>query len=218
MDGVVDFGLRIVLPPHDSHPLPAFDPRAGKNLAQWSTAIAGLAYEAEALVQDSLDLAGADIRISHAFVADEQSRESTGHHDQQGFLESRIVCREVGQVGEMLPIAIDKEGIIAGRPGTLSRRLEASLIHRGWYVRLSGGHTEFRKHDLGKFSPALRHCLPSGTAMQYEREVAQKQVRGQGGDETNRRIITIRSTSSMPLGGVRISQSAVHRRGGAKKT
>ena len=120
------------LPADGADALACLQAAIGKDVGQRLRTVSRLRRQREGLVEDALVRSVADLGITPAFIADEKLRLPTGNDDQQRLLEARVVAREIGDVGRMLAVAIDDEGVEAGfalrapaAPRCAPRRLRA---------------------------------------------------------------------------------------------
>ena len=129
----------------------------GEDVGQRRRAVARLPGQAEGLVEHALIGAADDLGIAPALIADQQLRYLSGQQDQQRFLETRVVSREIGDVGRMLAVAIDDEAIeavgAAARQQSFDARLVGGQRNPGHHGRLA----EFGQRDLFQRNGCDRH-------------------------------------------------------------
>ena len=106
---------------------PDFRPHSARMSVSAGERSRGCPGRREGLVEHALVGAGDELGIAPAFIADQQLRLAAGQDDEQRFLEARIVAGEIGDVGRMLAVAIDDEGVEAGCAAR-EQRLDARLV------------------------------------------------------------------------------------------
>jgi hypothetical protein len=138
VDGMGAVGMlpvRKVLPADASDPCPPADSFIGEDVAEEATVAPGLIQQREGLETLAAQLARrverTDGQVSLALIAHDQQRIAPMSDDQHGFFEARVKAGEPGQIGEVLPVAVDNQVRPLQPVHRRTDRLDSGLELRG---------------------------------------------------------------------------------------
>ena len=124
-----------VLPAHAADAGAAADAAVAQDRAQRARRVARLAHKAELLEQLDLEAERRIGQVPHALVTDDQTCPAIGAQEQQGFLEPRVQAGEVGQVGAVFTVAVDREHVELRPADAVRGMLEPGLQYCGGQLR-----------------------------------------------------------------------------------
>ena len=151
------------LPAGDPDACPRTDALRGQDLGQRPRAVAGLAGQAEVLVELHPHGQRGIPRQPLALVADEDERVLVTRHaqDEDRLLEARIEAGQVAQVGAVLAIGVDEEAVVASVGGARPRPIRARGVQLVRQERHGAGHAEVGQLD--GLQARRRHGQSSGS-------------------------------------------------------